>query len=235
MNMENNREHSSSLEINSNGTISPQPLLRRSLYPRQSREFLTMSTNPFAGVGLMADMVKFIDFVSTTIKESKEISQSPQGATQANEDIETICTSLRDLSLNLVGAPSSQQAIVSAVLSPSDVRIKDMAQGCVDIANKILDTVHPLARGKSSRKAFSTLYYALKCAWKRGEVKALEDRLEKLREQLNLEIVALARQVNFLYVVSGFQIPDSLAFTAIGNVSSNRLFRRSKNKVWIWK
>lgn len=78
-------------------------------------------------------------------------------------------------------------------LTNSDKQLNDLCAGCQKVANELLGVVQKL-RGSGSKTRWSSFRQAVLTVWKEKEVRALIDRLERYRSQIDTALLVALRQ-----------------------------------------
>jgi len=140
-----------------------------------------------AVVGLVGNIIQFVEFSSQLISKSVQLYQSSEGALTENMNMETAANHLILLNSKLENAASDT----------GDKALEDLCKSCSAVAVELLEALDKLKvhggkeKGKAIRKALRSL-------WSREKVQEIEKRLEYFREELNLHIVVDLRCVNRL-------------------------------------
>lgn len=138
-----------------------------------------------AAVGLVGNILQFIDFSSKLIARANQLYNSNEGALLENIDIEKTTNDLSVLSNKLMNN-----------LSVESTALQNLSLSCNAIAATLLEKLQKMkvkgqpTRWKSMRKVIST-------AWNEKELLELERRLSRYREELNLRIVVDLRYAYF--------------------------------------
>lgn len=136
-----------------------------------------------AAIGLASSTITFIDAGSKILRTAKEVHSSLDRATDETLTRETVANSMRDLSEKL-RTPAVQQR-------PG---LCDLARECHRLASSILQ-----ASETTKAKANGSKRGALGAAWKlfrnKSTLADMDDRLEKCKTQLGLEILHLMKYV----------------------------------------
>ncbi|KAI1781201.1 hypothetical protein F4818DRAFT_32521 [Hypoxylon cercidicola] len=141
--------------------------------------------DPFAAIGFVGNLITFVDFGFKLIYTAKDIHSSASGAIADNDDLSTRTLELRRLAGRL-------KASKAGSLSDQERSLLDVADQCMDISGdleKLLDKLK--TRNPKSKRA------AMKAAvrnWRKEDEKdTLEKKLDRCRQQLNLELLSLTR------------------------------------------
>ncbi|KAL1635246.1 hypothetical protein SLS58_010367, partial [Diplodia intermedia] len=141
--------------------------------------------DPATVIGLAASIVQFITFTGQLLSKSREIHSSADGALVENRELEAITTSLQDLSRDIsVGSRYSTKA---------DKKLNELCDGCQEVTNELLVLVQKL-KGSNSHRGWGSFRQAALSVWKEKEVRALSDRVERYRRQIDTVLLVTLRE-----------------------------------------
>ncbi|RHZ59992.1 uncharacterized protein CDV56_104609 [Aspergillus thermomutatus] len=130
-------------------------------------------------IGLVSNIISFIDFGSKFVKEAREIYNSASGVTGDALSHGLIAGEMRKFADDLV--PSGQP------VNKKDKAICDLAKECKSVAEdilKLLDKIKP----KGSNSSFQSVRSAIKGLRYEKDISNMQDKLEKCRSQLGLQL-----------------------------------------------
>ncbi|KAE8446593.1 hypothetical protein EG329_011786 [Mollisiaceae sp. DMI_Dod_QoI] len=137
-----------------------------------------------AAIGLVGNIVQFVDFTSKLVSKAREGYRSADGAFIENADLETVTADLL--------------AVANKIKPQEVVRIRDtnfsnLCSSCTDVAGELLAALAKLKvqNGKSKWKSFRK---ALRSVWSKEEILEIEKRLSSFRDEINLHIVVDLRE-----------------------------------------
>ena len=131
-----------------------------------------------AAIGLVGNIVQFVDFGSKLISELAQIYRSAEGALEENIDTETATYHL--LLLN--------DKLKDSATSTGDKTLLDLCEACHTVARDLLEALNKVKVNGKQQK-WKSIWKALRSVWSKEAIEELERRLEKLRTELNLHIV----------------------------------------------
>lgn len=137
--------------------------------------------DPLTVVSLVGTIVQFIDFGSKVISQSAELYHSSTGRLEQNADVETATNDL----VRLKGQLDA---------SRPDNDLQELCDACGKIAAELLEALNGLRVSGGGRR-WQSFRKALKSIWTKDKIEQLENRLTKLREELNLRIAVGLRYV----------------------------------------
>lgn len=134
-----------------------------------------------AAVSLAGSILQFLNFTGDAISKSRQIHASVNGTLKEHDDLETITTDLKDLSVRL-----------QASAGPVDSALERLCIRCQEIADELLKALESLCvKGKYTRS--QSLRKALKVLWGKEKLKVLEERLALFRQELTLHVTVELR------------------------------------------
>ena len=142
-------------------------------------------------IGLVGNIVQFVDFSGKLISKSAELYQSSEGALAENIDIETATKHLLLLNKKLKDASSAT----------GDASIQRLSVSCHAAAIDLLVALDKV-KTKGEQKRWKSIRKALRSIWGKGEIEELERRLTRFREELNLHLTEDLRLVRILLSIS---------------------------------
>jgi len=144
--------------------------------------------DPFTAIGLVGNIITFIDFAFEIVVVAKDIHTSRSGTTSLNDELETRNEKLTRLATNLQIAKQPSQ------MSEDEQRLNALAVECVSLSTEL----HVLLEKLKSKKKGSTkaTFKAVFRGFSKQEKKsALEKRLEECRRLLQLQLTSTLRYV----------------------------------------
>jgi hypothetical protein len=138
-------------------------------------------------IGLVGNIVQFVDFGGKLISKSTELYRSSEGALAENIDTETATNHLVLLNSKLKNAATAT----------GDSPLENLCKSCNTAAEKLLAALDKV-KVKGEQRKWKSVRKALKSVWSKEEIRELERQLSKLREELNSHIVVDLRYENKL-------------------------------------
>jgi hypothetical protein len=135
-------------------------------------------------IGLVGNIVQFVDFSGKLISKSTELYRSSEGALAENIDIEMATNHLVLLNSKLKDAAAAT----------GDSALENLCKSCNTAAEKLLAALAKVKVNGQQQK-WKSMRKALRSVWSKEEIGELERRLSKFREELNLHIVVDLRCV----------------------------------------
>jgi hypothetical protein len=165
-----------------------------------------------ATIGLIGNIVQFVDFSEKLVSKSIELYHSYDDALAENIDIETATKNL--LILN--------DKLKNDITIVADEQLQRLCLSCQNAGNELLMTLNKI-KVKDRQQIWESIRTTLRSVWSKKKIKGLEQRLTKFKEELNLHIVTSLR-----YVKSCRSIRH---VNNIWNTESKSL--SSNEKIWI--
>ncbi|KAJ0366342.1 hypothetical protein COL154_003932 [Colletotrichum chrysophilum] len=136
--------------------------------------------DPLTALGLVANIVPFIEIAGKVLKIAKEIHDSESGGLNDNVNLEKYATQLKQHYSNLL-APDSPDLI------GDDKELCALATECQKLAPDLLDVLERIKPANRSSK-WQSLKSAAKNLWRTTDKEMLEKRLELCRRQVEAQL-----------------------------------------------
>ena len=141
-----------------------------------------------AAIGLVSNIIAFIDFGYEVVSVGREIHQAAGGATGENDKVASLTTQLHSISFDL-----KSQAAVTA----DEIQLHGLARECQNISTELLAVLESL-KAKDPKSKRQVIRATMKNFTKKDQKKALETRLDKCRDMLHLQLSKITRFDFFL-------------------------------------
>ena len=141
-----------------------------------------------AAIGLVGNIVQFVDFGGELIAKSVQLYRSYDGALPENVDIDVVTKHLAVLIKKL-----EDDAILVG-----DGALQNLSRSCKKAADDLLAALNTV-KVKNTQQKWESIRKALRSVWSKEKIRELERRLAKFKEELNLHVVVQLR-----YVVSRY-------------------------------
>ncbi|KAM0417322.1 hypothetical protein ACHAPT_012703 [Fusarium lateritium] len=167
-----------------------------------------------AAIGLAGNIVQFVQFASGLVSTTIEIHDSVEGTSQRSIELEKIYSNLSALSSGLRGEKSKgasngaalrnlafgRHDLTLEVSLQSHIRsVEDLAVDCNALCEELLDIVRNLRVPASRYGPFKSFLAALKTALSSKKIQALEERLDRFRSMILLNLFPfLSHQQSFM-------------------------------------
>jgi len=155
--------------------------------------------DPLSAVGVVGNIVQFIDFSGNLISKSVEIYRSIDGALAEHVDTETAAKHLIFLSDKLRKNDARQSL---STKTGRDGKLKELCDACESVAKDLLEALDKVkVDGKGKREQWKSIRKALRSVWSKEQIQELAQRLDNLRAGLNLHVVADLRWVSVFPII----------------------------------
>jgi hypothetical protein len=150
--------------------------------------------DPLSALSVAAAVVQFVDFTSGLLSSTYSIYTSKTGDTKPHADLQTITTSLENVSNALLRSltEAETQKGGKAGSSKNDEDLARLCRECSSIADELLRALSKL-RGQGNHNIWNSFCQALRTVWKQPEISALQMRLKEYREQISMIILVSVR------------------------------------------
>jgi hypothetical protein len=144
----------------------------------------------FAAVSLASSVVQFVDFALNVVSKGRHIYHAGDGTISDNHDLEIVANDLLLLQTRLDEATSSSGSAASN--KAEDHGMKDLLAVAQNSAKDLLLRLN-MAKVQGRFRRWKSLRQALKSVWSKKEVDSMFQRLELLKQQLQLRIIVTLR------------------------------------------
>lgn len=134
-----------------------------------------------AAVGLVGNIIQFIDFSCKLLSLSSDINNSTDGSASVHADIVAIANDLK-------GHTDALERSQWTGARPDD--LLDRVDG---VARDLLFTINLINKKKSNGNRWRSFRQALESVWKQDRIKKFLERLEALRAELQYHIIVETR------------------------------------------
>lgn len=148
-----------------------------------------MVLEALAAVALAGNIVQFVGFVCQVFETAASIDRSQLGTSQKVYDVESVTEALQEWCRRFATPQISQSQQRILQQHPS---LLQLAHDCQTTANNLLLVTKKL-KARSPHSKWSSFRAAIITKWNEKDIKDMEKRLEKYRQQIALEIAMLHR------------------------------------------
>lgn len=141
--------------------------------------------DPASAVGLASAIVQFVDFTSKLISVTHKLHVSTSGATAEHLELEDLTHNLLQLSEDA----TPHNVPNTAALSREERALISLGENCREVSDELLRVLQSLRVKGGSQKGWKSFYVALKSVWKEGEIVALQQRLDRIRNVMSTKIL----------------------------------------------
>ncbi|KAN0112561.1 hypothetical protein V8E51_005512 [Hyaloscypha variabilis] len=190
--------------------------------------------DPLTALGLASSVAQFVDFGFKVISESRQQYRSATGILPDNLSLETFVADLSDISERLASddseRPGGTRFITNSAIrtwdkSHEDRALRELAARSKTLADEILHILEDL-KVKGPNRRWESIRQAFRSRMKREKIRDMEKRLEQIRSQLNLRLVAMmdVRQSAVLSAIDGLmeqnRLMEGQTTNALGHLKS---------------
>jgi hypothetical protein len=136
--------------------------------------------DPMTALGLASNVVQLITFTADLVDKGLQLSTSINGRLLDHEALDTITTSLQELTNNLT-LPDSKWTDSKRKSSRTEKELRRLCADCSEVSNLLLDALKTL---KMQEK---------RGVWSEGKIDLLSTRLEKYRRQIDTTLLVSLR------------------------------------------
>jgi N-terminal domain on NACHT_NTPase and P-loop NTPases len=136
-------------------------------------------------IGLVGNIVQFLEFSGTLISKSAQLYQSSNGTLSEAADTET--------ATNLLVLLNSRLEV--AAIETGDRTLEGLCASCKTAADELLAALDKV-KVKEKQRRWESIRKALRTVWSREKIQELERRLQKFREQLNSHVIVDLRSAS---------------------------------------
>jgi len=154
------------------------------------KQFYSHIMAELAAIGLAGNIIQFVDFSIKLFRDGREIYRSAQGSKPEELELETVTEDFKSLSNQLHSSLQSTQP-----LKLDDSKLQKLAAECEKLANELLGILGNLKINDQHNRKWESFKQALKRVLKEKEIRGLERRLDRLREDISSRLQYMLRYV----------------------------------------
>jgi hypothetical protein len=147
--------------------------------------------DPMSALSLAASVIQFVDFGTKLISKGHEIYHSETGQAEENIELEVIYEDLSWIGEKLK-AFSTASSISSGQSREEEALVK-LASTCKTLADELLATLRDLRVAEGPHRKWRSFRKALSTIWKKEKIEALQEHLDRLRDHLSLQLIAISK------------------------------------------
>jgi hypothetical protein len=163
--------------------------------------------DPLTALGLVGNVVQFVDFALKLISTGAEISGSARGATEGTLELEKVCNTLNTFTLKLGLEESGQNRIADspegdgALADNGETKkhvmaLEEIAVDCRTVCGQLLNIVKGLRVNKgNSNTRIKSFAAAIKTTRAGKKISGLEERLKRFQTLITLHFFPLLKYV----------------------------------------
>jgi hypothetical protein len=140
--------------------------------------------DPLTALSVAGTIIQFVDFGNKLLKHSIQLYKSSRGSLKANEELELITGDLQCVISKLRDASVSSPAGSVIGQNSSRSNFVEICDEAAKIAAELLERLNGLKVKDGKHRTWESIKAAVKAAWSKEEIQALEKRLSLLKESL---------------------------------------------------
>lgn len=148
--------------------------------------------DPLTAIGLVANIVAFIDLGTKLLKGAREVHTSLSGTTEENRSREVLVDEMRAFSSKLL-TPDD------AGFVGRDKQLCNLAEECRNLSTQLIELLGKI-KAKDPKSKRESVWSSVKNKYYEKDRQDLEQRLESCRTQLDLQLNFLTRL--YLFTIS---------------------------------
>jgi hypothetical protein len=141
--------------------------------------------DPVTVIGLVSNILSFIDFGVEIVRGAREIYDSPSGVLEENKSQETVITEIKRFSSKLIPPDDTN-------LHGDEKALCVLAKECESLSHQLIQLLEK-AKPKNPKSKTQSLIGAWKSKTNKPKRMELEQRLDHCRGQLELQLGSLTR------------------------------------------
>ncbi|KAH7360458.1 hypothetical protein BKA65DRAFT_421518 [Rhexocercosporidium sp. MPI-PUGE-AT-0058] len=142
--------------------------------------------DPLTVLGLASNIVQFVDFTSKLISATHSLYASSSGAKLENVELEGLTQDLQRLALQ-VNPPDVSYTRNTMTEEESD--LLNLSKQCLEVSTELLLVLESI-KVKGNHKKWKSFYQALQSVRKKGEIEALQVRLDRIEQRMGIRGLA---------------------------------------------
>ena len=166
---------------------------------------------PLAIIGLVGNIVQFVDFSSKLISKSIELYRSADGTLIENTAVEAATAHL--LILN--------DKLHNAAKKAGNGELKSLCEKCKLVGDELLATLKKVTADKNRGQVWTSIRKAIRSIWSREKIEDLERQLAAIRQELGLYAITDLRCVSCSSSNEAHAEPVNVVETSLLDLSEN--------------
>lgn len=140
-----------------------------------------------AVLGLVGNILQFLDFGSELVSGTRNLYQSVDGGTSSNRVLEKTSRDLVQLCSAMIPDETCSNALQS---NSPEAALIPLSVACRDLGNQFLCVLDDL-KVKSRQRRWQSIRQALRSTWKATDIQRYESQLESFRSQIAARLLAI--------------------------------------------
>jgi len=145
--------------------------------------------DPLSAISLAGNIAQFVDFSSSIVSRTRELTKSAYRTTQEAYNAEIL---IRDLVRITEQVKNGAKTASASSLAEEDKALENLCGGCIILSKRMIKRLEKLKleEGAGKRQAF---LHALKSVWSQRELESEESQLAIYRSQLEFRVLTSFR------------------------------------------
>ncbi|KAF2463999.1 uncharacterized protein BDR25DRAFT_272291, partial [Lindgomyces ingoldianus] len=153
-----------------------------------------MVLEALVAISLTGNIVQFVHFGCSLFAKCQEVYRSTSGTTSELEELQVIAKHVEELLLKIDAPLKSQQSGTGKVTSSPT--LVELGNRCRSVAFDLISALDDLnERGSKTSRKWRSFRMTLASIWKEDHIVRLEERLERLRDQVMFHLQDLVLQI----------------------------------------
>jgi len=141
--------------------------------------------DPIAALGVAGNVVQFVQFASEVISEGKRIYRSGDGTASDNHDLEIVTS---DLILLQSKIAKSTEGSLSNDAPGEEVALRRICEVANELATKLLQKLNSV-KAEGRHRRWDSFRQALKTVWSQKDIDRIAERLSKVQNDRQLQVL----------------------------------------------
>ena len=141
--------------------------------------------DPIAALGVVGNVLQFVQFASEVISEGKRIYRSGDGTATDNHDLEIVTS---DLVLLQSKIAKSTEGSLSNGAPSEEVALRKICEVANELATKLLQKLNSV-KAEGRHRRWDSFRQALKTVWCQKDIDRMAERLLKVQNDLQLQVL----------------------------------------------
>lgn len=142
-----------------------------------------------SALSLASSIVQLIDFAYELVADARAIRESAKGLSAQNSDIGIVTENLKEISQKI----KDQSFNVPLNSRDDDAALLKLAESSLEVTDELLQQLDVLSVQIGPNKKWNSFRQAWKAVWKKDRIQKLQDRLDLLRQEMNVQSIMIVK------------------------------------------